>query len=414
MKPILAAHGVSYSVGDAQLLRDISLELEPGEIVGLIGPNGAGKSTLLRNLIGFATPDSGVVTLKGRPLPSYSARERSRTMSYLSRQGPDQFAFRAVDVVEMGTYPGLRWGRAPGSRERTSALSALAEVGLSELADREFPTLSEGERQLVLFARVLVQNAPVMLLDEPTANLDIGHEQTLLRTVRGLCDHEHAAVVALHNLNSAAEYCKRLILLESGRVTSVGSPHEVLTRDNLERAYNTDVRIGQNETTGSITVNSIPGAGARRNLRVHVIGGAGSAVGMTRFLHRKGCTITGGVAHELDSDAKFWAALGIDHLEVPAFSDIQADVIERAVDFVHQADLTILCAFPFGHGNAANLEIAEHARELLILDESTALCRRAFFGDAVNLEVRFRQLETIWGTVSYERACSYIASMIAT
>ncbi|MFW6234929.1 MAG: hypothetical protein ACOC4I_06120, partial [Spirochaetota bacterium] len=104
--------------------------------------------------------------------------------------------------------------------------------------------------------------------------------------------------------------------------------------------------------------------------------------------------------------------IGISYLQVPAFSDIQRGVLERALDLVRSADLTILCAFPFGHGNAANLDIAEQARELMILDDSTALCRRAFFGDAAELEVRFRRLEAIWGTVNHERACACIASII--
>lgn len=410
MKPLISVEEVSYSVGSARLLHDIQLSLFPGDVVGLIGPNGAGKSTLLRTMIGFSAPAAGAILLKGRPLAAYSARERARLMSYLSRQGPDQFSFRALDVVEMGAYPRMRWGRFPGSRERSAARAALRQVGLDELAEREFPTLSEGERQLVLFARVLVQDAPVMLLDEPTANLDIGHEQTLLRTVRARCEQGDAAVVALHNLNSAAEYCKRLVLLEHGRISAAGTPDEVLTRANLERAYETDVRIGQNETTGSITVNPIPGPGARRNMRVHVIGGAGSAVSITRYLHRKGCHITGGVSHELDSDAKFWSALGIEFLQVPAFSEIGTEELTRAVELARAADLTILCAFPFGHGNAANLDVAEQAHELLILDESTALCRRAFFGDAADLERRFRHLEKTWGTVSYDDACDYIAS----
>ncbi|TVQ22838.1 MAG: hypothetical protein EA383_14960, partial [Spirochaetaceae bacterium] len=139
---------------------------------------------------------------------------------------------------------------------------------------------------------------------------------------------------------------------------------------------------------------------------------AGSAVGITRFLHRRGCTITGGVSHELDSDTKFWSALGIEFLQVPAFSEIGTDTLTRAVDLVREADLTILCAFPFGHGNAANLDIAEQAQELLILDENAGLCRRAFFGDASELERKFRRLEKTWGMVSYEGACDYVSDRL--
>ena len=412
--PALVADDVHYRIGAARLLDGVSLDLHPGELIGLIGPNGAGKSTLLRNLIGYLKPMEGRVLVSGRPIEEYSARERAKQISYLSQYGPDQFPFRVVEVVEMGSYPVIGMGRSPGVREHESAMRALSYVGLEHLAERSFPSLSGGERQLVLFARILVQESTIILLDEPTASLDIGHETTLLQMVRDLCEEGHAAIIALHNLNVAAEYCHRLVLMDGGRVRADGPASAVLTRSLVEESYHTPVHVGRNDSTGSITVSPIPPGGAARGFRVHVIGGAGSGVNMTRFLHRIGCSVTGGVAHELDSDARLWRALGIPYVQVPAFSAITGERLAEAASFVEAADLTVLCAFPFGDGNTGNLELAARASRLLILEEETEECPRDFFGDARAMRATFDQLAATHGVFSYRDACREIEAHLRT
>ena len=411
-QPVLQAEGVRYRIGNARLLDGVEIDLFPGELVGLIGPNGAGKSTLLRNLIGYLKPSEGRVVVQGRPIHEYSARERARRVSYLSQYGPDQFPFPVVDVVEMGAYPVIGMGRAPGAGEREAAMRALSYVGLEHLAERSFPSLSGGERQLVLFARVLVQESPIILLDEPTASLDIGHETTLLQMVRDLCEEGYSAIIAMHNLNVAAEYCHRLVLMADGRVRAAGPPARVLTRELVEECYRTTVHVGRNDSTGSITVSPVPPGGAARGLRVHVIGGAGSGVNMTRFLHRIGCAVSGGVAHELDSDARLWKALGIPFVQVPAFSDIGEDRLKEAAQMVEAADLTILCAFPFGKGNAGNLGLATRARRLLVLDEEPGGCARDFFSVAEPMRATFDALVAANGIRTYRDACRTIEELL--
>ncbi|MFW6292726.1 MAG: ABC transporter ATP-binding protein [Spirochaetota bacterium] len=410
--PVLRAEAVRYLIGAARLLDGVDVELRPGELVGLIGPNGAGKSTLLRTLIGYLRPTGGRVVLQGRPIASYSARDRAKRISYLSQYGPDQFPFPVVDVVEMGSYPVIGMGRAPGTGEREAALRALSYVGLEHLADRSFPSLSGGERQLVLFARVLVQESPIILLDEPTASLDIGHETTLLQMVRDLCEEGYSAIIALHNLNVAAEYCHRLVLMQDGRVRAEGPPDAVLTRDLVEESYHTAVHVGRNDSTGSIAVSPVPVGGAARGLRVHVIGGAGSGVNITRFLHRNGCGVTGGVAHELDSDARLWKALGIPFVQVPAFSSVGPDRLAEAAAMVDAAVITVLGAFPFGEGNAGNLELAARAKRLVILGDEPGGCARDFFADAEAMRARFERLAAHTGIVTYREACRLVEELL--
>ncbi len=397
------------------LVDTVNLSIREGEIVGVTGPNGAGKSTLLRLLSGFIQPTSGTVYYGDRMLGSLKHRERAAWVSYMTQKGPDTFPFSVIEIVEMGSYA-RRTQKNPvsskfsgddgesafhngagGVDSHPTAMQALEEVGLAHLADRSFSTLSGGEQQLVIFAQVLLQQTPLLLLDEPTASLDLGHEAQLMHKIRELSRRKHSALLALHNLNSAAEYCDRIILMSHGRIVSEGRPRDVFTEENIRTYYETEVRTGVNEATGSLIVTALPKPAAPAGLRVHLIGGAGSAVSVTRRLFLLGVELTGGVAHELDSDAKLWNSLGIDCVTVPAFADIEEDedAYCRAAAMVEEADLTILCRFPVGHGNLANLHLARKADELLVIGtggEKEWCQGRDFFTD--NARMLFADLQS--------------------
>ncbi len=382
---LLEADNLSYTPGGSNsgrlLVDSVSLSLHQREIVGITGPNGAGKSTLLKLLSGFIEPVLGEVRYGDRRLTALKHRERAVYAAFMSQKGPDTFPFSVAEIVEMGRYPHLESARHPGKTERETALSALESLGLGHLADRSYTTLSGGEQQLVLFAQILVQNTPVLLLDEPTASLDIGHETQLLQVVRNLCRKGSGAVIAMHNLNSAAEYCDRILLMHQGKVVSEGKPHEVFTEHHLKKYYHTDVRLGTNEATGSLVVTALPQKAAICSLHVHLIGGAGSAVAVTRMLFLLGCRITGGVAHELDSDTKIWRSLGVECITVPAFAEIDDESYRKAEELTAAADLTILCEFPAGPGNLANLKLAGTAGNLIILDDDSGDHAREFFSE---------------------------------
>ncbi|MFW6362707.1 MAG: ABC transporter ATP-binding protein [Spirochaeta sp.] len=413
--PLLRATDLLFTVPGRvdPIVNQVDLDLNPGELVGLIGSNGAGKSTLMRLLLGYLPAQKGHVEVTGDRLKTLSSRERARRLSYMGQQRPLSFPFTAVEVVEMGAFPVLGMGRSPGHAERRAAMEALHYVDMAHAAERNFLTLSGGEQQLVLFAQVLVQDTPVILLDEPTANLDLGHEAQLLRMARELCSEGRAVLTAMHNLNSAAEYCDRLILLHNGRITAQGTPGEVLTASRIEAHYHTPVRIGTNESTGSITVTPAAQAPSLRRGSVHIIGGAGSAVTLTRHLHLLGFEITGGIAHEMDNDARLWQALGIPFVEVPAFAEIDDQSLQQAAGMVRQAEITILCSFPFGRGNLRNLELAEVGLEksgaLFILSSKDSICRRDFY--APGSRESFLRLVRGNPEISYEQLIEMIHAM---
>jgi iron complex transport system ATP-binding protein len=378
---LLRAEGLTYRIGRAEILRGVSLRVQPGELLGLIGPNGAGKTTLLRLLLGVLAPSAGAVFLKGRPLARLKPRERARVAAYLGQESSSAFPFPVLDVVLMGRYPHVGRLAREGQADLEKARRALAYVGLAGLEGRFFHELSGGERQLALFARVLAQETELLLLDEPTANLDIRHQDLFFSMALELAREGKAVVACVHNLNVASQYCSRLVLLSRGAVAADGKPEEVLRPEVLDPVFTTRTVITANAATGSLTVGVVPRRLPGEGPRVHLIGGAGSAVNLTRELERLGYRISGGIAHEFDADQVLWRSLGVPSAVVGAFSRITGEDVERAASLVEEAELTILCSFPIGVGNAENLRLASRAARLVIVEPEPGDPPRSFFSE---------------------------------
>ncbi len=237
-KCLLRAVQVSYRAGDADLLHDVSLALNGGEVVGLIGPNGAGKSTLLRVLSGLWRGAAGEITLCEKPLGQYRPRQIAQLVGHVAQSATMEAPFLVRDVVLMGRNPHLGRFEIEQPRDRQIAADAMRVTHTQSLADRAMNTLSGGERQRVFLARALAQEPSLLLLDEPTSNLDIRHQMDILATVQRLARQRALGVlIAIHDLALAARFCDRLILLHEGRVLAEGSPEEVLTPLHLARAF---------------------------------------------------------------------------------------------------------------------------------------------------------------------------------
>ena len=395
---ILEAREVSYAVEEMGILHGVNLRIDPGEFVGLIGPNGAGKTTLLRLLVGILGPSSGHVLLDGLPLEGIRSRERARKVAFLGQEAPEAFPFPVLDILLMGRYPFLGRFDREGEADIDRARRALTYVGLEGLEERYFHELSGGERQLVLFAKVLVQDTPALLLDEPTSNLDIRHQDQFFSMARELARERRSVVAAVHSINVAAHYCTRLVLLHRGTVAAEGAPEEVLRPEILEGVYGARTVVTRNAATGSLMVDVVPREVLASGPRVHLIGGAGSAVNLTRELVRLGFRLSGGIAHEYDADEKLWNALGIESVVVGAFSRITNEDVERAAPLVEKADLTILCSFPVGPGNLENLRLAARSRRLLIAAPAEETPRGFFSEEGQHL---FQQLSGTAPQLSY-------------
>ncbi|NYV77478.1 ABC transporter ATP-binding protein [Streptomyces sp. UH6] len=230
----LRADRVVRRAGDKVLVDGVTLTLRPGETVGLLGPNGSGKSTLLRMLAGVLAPTSGVVTLDGRPLPAVGRRVTARRVATVEQHAHTQTELTVREVVALGRIPHRRAWTPATAADADAVAEALERVGLTGRAGQSWHTLSGGERQRAQIARALAQEPRELLLDEPTNHLDIHHQLDLLDLVAGL---PVTTVIALHDLNLAAMYCDRLLVLREGRAVTEGTPAEVLTPALIERVH---------------------------------------------------------------------------------------------------------------------------------------------------------------------------------
>jgi iron complex transport system ATP-binding protein len=240
---VLGFDRVSAAAGARPILRGVSLTLHAGEVVTLAGPNGAGKTTLFRVASRVLRPTQGSVQLLGRPLESFPRRELARALAVVPQDASIAFPFRVGEVVLMGRSPhlGTLGFETPADLER--AREAMARIGIGALADRSVLQLSGGERQLVLLARALAQDPRVLLLDEPTAHLDLRHRVRVAELVRELAREGRSALVVSHDLGLAARSGDRIALLREGELVALGTPREVLTPAHLRDTFQVETEI---------------------------------------------------------------------------------------------------------------------------------------------------------------------------
>jgi iron complex transport system ATP-binding protein len=246
---------VTAGYGSTIVLRDVSVQLRAGEMLAIVGPNGAGKSTLLKSAAGLLQPYEGNIDLFGRPLASYSRRELAREVATVPQENQVTFGFTVLEVVLMGRAPHLGSFRLETWHDLAAAQAAMERFKLMDLPQRPINELSGGERKRVFLARAVAQQARVMLLDEPTAFLDLRHAADMLLQFRRLCAESAVGVAAtMHDLNAAASYADRILLLDHGSIVASGAPDEVLTVGNLEHVYGIKVHIDRNPVSGALAV----------------------------------------------------------------------------------------------------------------------------------------------------------------
>ncbi|GAA4837264.1 hypothetical protein GCM10023221_13210 [Luteimicrobium xylanilyticum] len=233
----IEARGVTVALAGRDVVQDVDLVAAHGEVLGLVGPNGAGKSTLLRALSGAVPTSAGHVLVDGDDLAGLPVREVARRVAVVPQDTVVPADLPVLDVVLLGRYAHRRRLARATEADDDVALAALRTVGLEPLARRSVARLSGGERQLVHLARALAQQARTLLLDEPTAALDVSHQLRVLRLVRNLADGGTAVVVVLHDLDQAARWCDRIAILDRGRLAALGAVSEVLTPDVIARVY---------------------------------------------------------------------------------------------------------------------------------------------------------------------------------
>lgn len=247
--------GYRRRTGERFFVRDLSLTIPAGSLTGLLGPNGSGKTTLLKLLSGVLTPDSGTVTLWGRPLSDMPQRQIARRIATVPQETHPAFDYTCLEMVLMGRHPHLGAFEFEGPNDFTIAQDAMRATGTSHLADRNYMTLSGGEKQRVVIASALAQTSDILLLDEPTASLDLGYQLDVAELLHHLNrDRRVTMLLATHDVNLAAALCDTLILMRQGRILAHGPTRDVLTASAIAALYDVVADVALHENSGHLTV----------------------------------------------------------------------------------------------------------------------------------------------------------------
>lgn len=355
---------------DGPVVTDASLDVRPGEIVGLIGPNGAGKTTLVRAVTGGARVLAGSVTVDGRPVGAYSRLELARLVGVLPQTVPSAFAFTARQFVEMGRHAHVSRFGDLSVKDRGVVEDSMALTDTAHIAEKPVDTLSGGDLQRLTLAQALAQQPSVLLLDEPTSHLDLNHRLQVLDLVRSLADGGLAVLAVFHDLDMAARYADRLAVVSGGTLRAADAPEAVLTEAVLADVFGVRAVIGTDPVTGTVQVLPLVrthGAAVLSGTRVLVISGSGRGASVMRRLVLEGHTVSAGALAVGDTDRE--VAHALDLLFTPlqpygAMSDADEAAVGRTA---READVVVCVATPFGTANLGNLRAAAEAGTRAVL-----------------------------------------------
>lgn len=368
----LEARSAVVRFGDRAVLNGVDARISPGEIVGIAGPNGSGKTTLLRAMAGLIRLESGSVFLNGTGLDEIPPKERAKHIGYMPQSQADH-SFTAAEFVLMGRYPHMGRFKLEGHADIELARNIMRRTGTLEFSNRRLQSLSGGERQRVSLARLLAQQAEVILLDEPTASLDMQHQLLTMATAREEAENGAAVAVVLHDLSLAARHCDRLLLMKEGKLVAEGDPWNVVTQPNLREIFSVNAAVEPEPISGKPMVSVLGVSGEDQSppsdgpTRVHIICGAGSGRDLMHRLTLEGHTVSACVLGEGDADRETALRLGIDHIPSSPFSviSLEQDAAHRAL--VRKADVVVLCEMAIGPGNLRNMEAAAEAKQLILI-----------------------------------------------
>ena len=252
----LAVKNLDYEIGNERILDQISLEIKEGEFVGLVGPNGCGKSTLLKHIYRTYKPKGQTVFLDGKDIMDLSAKKLAGELAVMAQENQLEFDFTVRDMVMFGRYAHKKFLEGDTAKDRELCEKCLREVGLSGYEIRSYLSLSGGEKQRVLLARVLMQESRYIVLDEPTNHLDVSYQYQIMDILR---NQDVTVFSSIHDLNLAALYCDRIIFLYQGKMVDCGTPEEVLTKENIRKYFGIEAQVTRNAATGKMQIYYLPG-----------------------------------------------------------------------------------------------------------------------------------------------------------
>lgn len=273
METVIAVKGLSAGYQNKSILNNVSFSVKRGEMIGIIGPNGAGKSTLLKTIRGLLPKQNGSIVLFETDIDALSERDFARNVAYLQQHVDVSFGYTGKELVMAGRYPYLEWWQGESADDETIVRQCMEYTGVWDLADTSVEQVSGGQKQRILLAKVLAQKTPILFLDEPTTGLDIVYQEEIFRFCETLCKAGKTVIMVAHELNLAAKFCNRLLLVANGGILADGSPEEVLDAGHLSIAYNVPVKVIKNPNSGGIEITTLPSRAEeeRKELLIKVI-----------------------------------------------------------------------------------------------------------------------------------------------
>ncbi len=362
----IEVHGLKLSYDAQPVLEDTSFTVGRGDLVALLGANGAGKSSLLRCISRILKPTAGTILLDRQELNQLDSKEAARKMAVVPQEATADFDFTVEDIVMMGRLPYLGRFQKEDHQDHEIVRRSMEMTGVSHLAGRSIATLSGGEKQRVIMARAVCQQPEVLLLDEPTANLDIGYQSMLLELAARLNREQKVTVfAAIHDINLAVHHFNRFILLAGGRIMAAGRPEEVITPENIKKSYGVSATTYRHPLHGVLQISVVRGRNQGENHdgepAVHVIGGGEEALPVLELLEQKGCRLSVGPVSAQDSGCRFAHFHSLPVVIVPPFTSMNGAHKEEHLKLIRDSDLVVVPPIPFGEGNLSIFNEVETA-----------------------------------------------------
>jgi len=395
------------------ILDNVSFSAEHGALITVIGPNGSGKTTLLRAIGGLLDDHEGSVCIDGQEIESMNPGSIGRKIAFVPQNPPETHNFTVLDIVSMGRYPHTGRFQMGSSNDGEIIENAMLVTDVLNLRNRKVSELSGGERQRVFIARAFAQNTPIIIMDEPTANLDIQYQLKILKLMQEYSRKGVCIVTAIHDLSLASRYADRMVLLNQGTIVSAGLPQDVLNSENIEQSYGVSALVYQDPLTGKTTLSTNDEhrttVDFQSDSTVHVICGGGTGGRLIHSLKEAGLRVTAGPLGSGDTDRMVADILGVNYIPTMAFAAIGTDIFTAHAKMVKDADLVILCDMPISPNNVKNVEVAKLADKLVIFGESELGPRDLTDGIA---SVIYRELKPSYRNSNVESVVAKVQNIV--
>ena len=387
----VSVKNLNFSYYDIPVLKNLNFEIKKNSFVSILGPNGSGKSTIVKLISKVLTGYNGEILIEGKNIRDLNQIEIAKKIAVVPQNTSLGFNFSVFETVMMGRYPYLSRFKSENQEDYKIVTEVMKLTRTEIFKDKNYNELSGGEKQRVVIAQTLVQDSPIIILDEPTTHLDINFQIEFMELFFSLFKNNKKTIIGIfHDINLAIQYSEKIILLKDGDIFCYGNVEQVITRTNMMSVFNSDVYIGKNPFTGKLYVSPNfnlqlihANEMIKKEIKVHVIGGGGAASPILNMLHNSGYIVSTGVINNLDTDLNTALQLGITFVNEAPFSPISKEAYSRNLKLIKTSDFVILPCVEFGNGNFLNLSAALEAIHLgkkVIVINTTDINTRDYVG----------------------------------